>query len=111
MTSVALVAGNTSPALSVTLRNNTGTQNLTGAAVAVRLTNVETREVVGMSAAIQVPATDGRIAVPPPAEGWPEGTWMIEYDVTFDGGAMQTFPLRAEDIDHLIIRAIIEPAP
>lgn len=110
MATIALVARNTAPNLRVFLTNAAGAQDLTGAEVVPRITNQNTSLVQTLDCDVVVPYTDGEILVHAPEDGWPEGDWLIEYDVTYANAAVQTFPNRAEDIDLLLIRPASEPA-
>jgi hypothetical protein len=103
--SVSLVAGNTTPPLSVTLSNADGPQDLSGASVAARLVNASTGAVVVLACVI-LSALAGQIVVAPPVTGWPLGIHYIEYDVTYGSGAFQTFPNVASDRSLLLVRAM-----
>lgn len=107
MATISLVAGNTAPNLLASLTNAAGAQDLTGAVVVARLTDQDSGTVETLDCTLVSPETGGQVTVEAPAAedgGWPAGDWVVEYDVTFAGGALQTFPLKAEDRDLLLIR-------
>jgi hypothetical protein len=104
MATIELVRGNTAPDLTCRLSNSEGWQDLTGATITARLTNLDTGVVTVLDCGAIVPFTDGWVLIPAPNDGWPLGYHTLEYDVVFANLKEQTWPSKGEDLDYVLVR-------
>jgi hypothetical protein len=95
-TTITIPAGDTGPDIVATLSNANGPQDLTGAAVTLRMRKHPNHQVFPFATTIDAPTTAGVVRkVRSGGDGLVAGTYDVEYHVVFASGAVQTFPTAA----------------
>lgn len=103
---IHLVAGDTAPALRATLANADGPQDLTAAAVVMRLKPSDGSAVLALPVDIESPATAGVVShVWDPTETDEALSYKVEFVVTFADLTVETFPVLVGDVPTIAIRA------
>jgi hypothetical protein len=97
------VAGDTAPDLTGTLTSGTTPADLSGATIALHLTRPD-KTVITRAATI-VTATAGTWRYTWQAAELVPGMWSVEAEVTYAGGAVQTFPAASQAYFHVRAQA------
>jgi hypothetical protein len=103
---IHLVVDDTAPALSATLSNAVGPQDLTAATVVGRFkSNIAGDPVLEITMDIDADPTTGKVShVWQTSETNRVLKYTVEFVVTFAGGKIETFPVLANDVPSIDIR-------